>query len=246
MAPTKDFKCQKCDKKYCFENGLTAHMSKNHDDNVPNKVTKPTKASKPAPNVTVATAKLIVFKCPKCETKWSDDDILKKHMKRMHAPKNLWTVSSLNTKEFDDLLEEEEDLAMHAEQIEHDIGINASNRVLLQAHKDKSHKKIPRRKCRMCGFIATGLESINDHKQQHERELNVDRISAYPRDVYNFNCTPCQNSFRTHDDLMDHMSKVHLTEDHKNGKRFDKSVEKIAEQSNASPISQPPPCKNGP
>ena len=101
-------------------------MSKNHDDNVANKVTKPTKASKPAPNVTVATAKLIVFKCPKCETKWSDDDILKKHMKRMHAPKNLWTVSSLNTKEFDDLLEEEEDLAMHAEQIEHDIGINAS------------------------------------------------------------------------------------------------------------------------
>ena len=48
-------------------------------------------------------------------------------MKCEHSPKNVWTISSsLNTKELDDLLEEEEDLAMHGDKIEHDIGINAS------------------------------------------------------------------------------------------------------------------------
>ena len=33
-------------------------------------------------------------------------------MKRVHDPKTVWTVYSLNTKELDDLLEEEEDLLM--------------------------------------------------------------------------------------------------------------------------------------
>ena len=48
-------------------------------------------------------------------------------MTREHSPKNVWTISSnLNTKELDDLIEEEEELALDTDKIEHDIGINAS------------------------------------------------------------------------------------------------------------------------
>ena len=338
MAPNKEFKCPKCDKEYCFEKGLTAHMNKNHDDNVPKGPTNQTKASKPASN----TGKNNSLKCLKCDTKCTDNDVLKKHMQREHSPKNVWTVSpNLNTKELDDLIEEEEELANHGDQMEHAIGINASaaewhavnfdspfgnsgefsgrnaivigeqkkcescevnsqtfekqrgllmkqdrqiseslksqkdqntqnnylkkkledatnlvghtkieninlkvelqlqkdlvmalkikledanlnlgevmkepseiviikeaknasneegplpeseqkcdkcnyrnkNRVLLQAHKDKRHSEIMRQKCCMCGHISTGPKSIREHKQQHEEELNVGRISDYP------------------------------------------------------------------
>ena len=97
-------------------------MNKNHDDNVPKRVTNLTKAPKPAPN-----AKKNILKCPKCDTKCSDNDVLKKHMTREHSPKNVWTISSnLNTKELDDLIEEEEELALDTDKIEHDIVINAS------------------------------------------------------------------------------------------------------------------------
>ena len=117
------------------------------------------------------------------------------------------------------------------------------NRVLLQAHKDKRHNEIPRQKCRMCGFIANGLESIKEHKQQHQRELNVGHISTYPMNVYTFKCTPCEQSFKTHDDLMEHMVKEHLTEEHRNGKRFVDSAKKIEE---ATHSDRPALCKNGP
>ena len=51
MAPTKEFKCKKCDKEYCFEKDITSQINKNHDEKVPKRVTNLTMASKPAPIV---------------------------------------------------------------------------------------------------------------------------------------------------------------------------------------------------
>ena len=137
------FKCTYCDKSYRHKTSLMNHVHQKHTDQVlPRKILKLTRAPKPvapavaalnvasaspAPKLTGSKSQSTSLKCPKCETKCSDNVVLTKHIKREHSPKTVWTISSnLNTKELDDLLEEEEDLAIHSDKIEHDIGINAS------------------------------------------------------------------------------------------------------------------------
>ena len=86
---------------------------------------------------------------------------------------------------------------------------NSRNHVLMSEHREKRHKQ---HKCLMCGEDSPNLESYRKHKKKHQDELNVGRSDYYPGNVYNFKCTPCDMSFRTHDNLMDHMSMVHMTE----------------------------------
>ena len=79
---------------------------------------------------------------------------------------------------------------------------SSSNRVLLSEHKEKRHKQ---HKCLMCGETSSNLDSYRKHKKKHQEELNVGSTKDYPDNVYNFKCTPCDISFRTNDNLMDHM-----------------------------------------
>ena len=95
----------------------------------------------------------------------------------------------------------------------------------------------------MCNFTALSPESYKEHKLKHQKELNVGSTSSYPINVYTIQCTPCEISFRTHDNLMDHMCKVHLTEEQRSGKKFEDSLKSLKQTSQAV---KPPPCKNGP
>ena len=74
------------------------------------------------------------------------------------------------------------------------------NRVLLEEHKEKNHKGI---KCTRCEVISPDLQSYKKHGElQHD----------FPVYSLDFKCTPCKESYRTDDDLMEHISQVHLTE----------------------------------
>ena len=148
-----NFKCTYCDKSYRHKTSLMNHVHMKHTDvAIPKKkILKLAKASKtdaprqddlnakpaeamsnvarvaPAPKIAASKSLSTTLKCPNCATKCSDKDVLKKHMKREHTPKTVWNISpNMSTKELDDLLEEEEDLAINADKVEYDIGINAS------------------------------------------------------------------------------------------------------------------------
>ena len=86
----------------------------------------------------------------------------------------------------------------------------------------------------------------------HDIELNVGSISSYPKNVYPYNCTPCEVSFKSNDILMDHLYQIHLTKAQRQGdglmkyngghtlKESDYSSHGISKDS-----SKPPPCRNG-
>ena len=76
---------------------------------------------------------------------------------------------------------------------------SCKNRVLLDEHKDKSHKGI---KCTRCGVVTPDMDSLRKHGE---------RDHGYPGYALNFKCTPCKENFLSNDDLMEHMSQVHLT-----------------------------------
>ena len=108
---------------------------------------------------------------------------------------------------------------------------SSKNRVLLQEHKDKSHRGY---KCTRCEVVAPDLESLKSHgEKQH----------SYPGYAHNFKCTPCRENFRTDDDLMEHMCKVHLTESQREGHGLYKYE---GYQSNQQKGSRPALSRNGP
>ena len=84
-----------------------------------------------------------------------------------------------------------------------------TNRVLMEEHKEKTHKGHKVKVCRMCGFIANDKERWVKHNKKHQAELEVGRMKQYPVNVYQFICNPCEISFRTHQDLLEHNTKVH-------------------------------------
>ena len=86
------------------------------------------------------------------------------------------------------------------------------NSVLLQAHKLKRHMKDNYQKCKICGGIFSNQGSLDKHMKQHKAKLDVGRTSYYPMNVYTFISQACKASFKTQDDLMDHMCSVHLSE----------------------------------
>ena len=77
-------------------------------------------------------------KCTVCATKCSNSDVLRKHMTRVHKvstvknvtpakTKTVWKITSnLNTKDVDNLLEDQEEIKEEVERLEHNIGINES------------------------------------------------------------------------------------------------------------------------
>ena len=113
------------------------------------------------------------------------------------------------------------------------------NRVLMSEHKEKYHGDF---KCLMCtGKFATKKHFIQ-HKKMHDAELNVPLLSSYPMNVYSFQCYPCQASFRTHEDMMDHLSEKHVRKEHRKG---DKPVEYKSGPGGSDHDRSPPMCTNG-
>ena len=67
------------------------------------------------------------------------------------------------------------------------------NRVLMSEHKEKFHGGI---KCLMCTARFATKKHFIQHKKIHDAELNVPLPSSYPKNVYSFQCSLCQTSFR--------------------------------------------------
>ena len=115
----------------------------------------------------------------------------------------------------------------------------SSNRIILSEHKEKRHKQ---HKCLMCGETSPNLDSYRKHKKKHQEELNVGSTKEYPGNVYNFKCTPCDMSFRTNENLMDHMYNVHLTESQRRGDGLKKYYTDSGVKESKNKL---PTCTNG-
>ena len=113
------------------------------------------------------------------------------------------------------------------------------NRVLMNEHKEKYHGGF---KCLMCTGIFTTKNHFLQHKKIHEAELNVPLGSSYPMNVYSFQCTPCQTSFRTHEDMMNHMSENHVR---KEQHTWEMPVNYKSGPVGSDHDGRPPMCKNG-
>ena len=105
----------------------------------------------------------------------------------------------------------------------------SKNRVLLEEHKDTKHKGI---RCTRCDVVSQDMESFKKHgEQQH----------SYPGYALNFKCTPCKESYKSNDDLMEHMSKVHLTKAQREGHGLYKYP---GYQNEPNQERRPPLCRN--
>ena len=114
-----------------------------------------------------------------------------------------------------------------------------TNRVLMGEHQDKFHGGY---KCLMCSSMFKTKKSSLQHKKVHDEELNVHLTAPYPLNVYSFKCTPCRESFRTSEEMMDHLSKKHLTEEQRRGDglvKYKKGHDVLEHD------TRPPTCSNG-
>ena len=144
--------------------------------------------------------------CDKCVFVSKDRVLMQYHKKRHQeiSGKQLLNVNKLKS------TNEEEGPLPEGERKCDQCNYKNKNRVLMQAHKIKRHQEDNSHKCRMCAIIYPTKDSFDKHMKQHRAELNVGSTSQYPMNVYTFTCKPCNSSFKTHNDLMDHMCLVHL------------------------------------
>ena len=123
------------------------------------------------------------------------------------------------------------------------------NRVFMAEHKEKFHSEL---KCLMCSYKFKTKKNFLKHKKMHDMELNVGSTSSYPKNVYPYNCTPCEISFRSNENLMDHLFLIHLTKAQRQGNGLKKynGGHGLKESENSShdvskDASKPQPCRNG-
>ena len=105
----------------------------------------------------------------------------------------------------------------------------SKNRVLLEEHKEKTHNGI---QCTRCSVLSPDMESFKKHGEKYH---------GYPGYALNFKCTPCNTSYRNGDDLMEHMSQVHLTESQREGHGLFKYPSYHESNNERKPL-----CRNGP
>ena len=84
----------------------------------------------------------------------------------------------------------------------------------MSEHIDKYHRGF---ECLMCAETVKTKKNFLKHKRIHDAELSMGRIFSYPKNVCMFKFTPCDSSFKTGSDQMDHLSEVHLTEAQRRG-----------------------------
>ena len=113
------------------------------------------------------------------------------------------------------------------------------NRVLMSEHNEKYHGGF---KCLMCTAKFASKKHFIQHKKMHDAELNVSLLSSYPMNVYSFQCSPCQASFRTHEDMMDHLSEKHVR---KEQRKRDEPVKFKLGPEISDHGNRPPMCTNG-
>ena len=105
----------------------------------------------------------------------------------------------------------------------------------------EEHKDL---ECQMCGNFSKNSEAFRIHQYVHKGELKqlMPKVNEYyyPGNVHNYRCTPCKESFRSDDELMNHMSLVHLTAAQRRGDGLAKYMNNQGNQD-----YRQPPCRNG-
>ena len=112
------------------------------------------------------------------------------------------------------------------------------NRVLLGEHKEQVHTNLV---CQFCGNISPNEECFKAHSRVHGAESKKGPQQNYPGNALNFKCTPCKQSFRSDDELMNHMHMEHLTESQREGH----GLHKYESYYESNRQDRPAPCKNG-
>ena len=165
----------------------------------------------------------ITYQCRECEFVSGSQEEVLEHKREKKAE------SRANDKAYNKELEEgpvpEEERKCEK------CNFSSKNRVLLQEHKDKSHKGF---KCTRCEAVLPDMESLKIHREKLHND---------PGFTFNFKCTPCKENFRTDEDLMEHMCQIHLTESQREGHGLYKYE---SYTSNPQKGWRPALCRNGP
>ena len=164
--------------------------------------------------------KIAVFKCDLCKFTTHNREVVIRHQETHKVIKELQCNMCNYTTKNEEILKEHKESHIKKKSLKCDMCNHITNDLhLMQEHKE-SHKEQLDLKCLMCGSTMPNLESFKKHKKKHQQELNIGQNVDYPMNVYSFKCNPCKTSYRTDDDLMEHMFNTHLTEEQRQGKTF--------------------------
>ena len=173
-----------------------------------------------------------VYKCDFCKFTTQNKEVLVRHAEKHKQSRELQCNMCNHTTRNEESLKKHKESHMEKKTLKCDMCNFITKDVhLMQEHKE-SHKEQFELKCLMCGSIMPNQENFKKHMKRHKQELNIKQNVDYPMNVYSFKCDPCKASFRTNEDLMEHMFNIHLTQGHRDGSRFAKYTQ--------------PNCKNGP
>ena len=191
--------------------------------------------------------KLTLFKCEQCRYTSANREDVKlhevKHKKEQEMYCNMCNYTSKNK----EVLLEHKESHKNTKLLKCDMcNFTVKDQRLMKDHKE-SHKEQSDFKCLMCSSIFPNIESFKKHKRKHHQELNVGKSVDYPMNVYSFKCTPCQISFKNHEDLMEHMCSLHITREQltKNQREGHGLAKYNDSNSGIYQDSRPPLCTNG-
>ena len=114
----------------------------------------------------------------------------------------------------------------------------SKNRTQMNEHVERCHDPLG---CLTCGSIFPNMESLTKHKKKHQAEHKTGQ-DVFQGNNYLFKCTTCKVAFKSHKEMMDHMSNVHLTESQHKGAGLLK-YSSLDGASNRE--DRPPMCHNG-
>ena len=109
------------------------------------------------------------------------------------------------------------------------------NKNLLGKHKEERHKEI---KCVRCGEISAGMASFRQHGEKKHNYPTLPKCNSF------YKWTPCQLTFKSHEDMMEHLSQIHLTESQRNGHGLAK-YQGSGYENRSTSRKGPEPCRNG-
>ena len=172
----------------------------------------------------------ITIKCRECDFTCESEESLKEHKREAKAKSRSEASAQKHEAEEGPLAEEESKCDK--------CNYKNKNRVLLGEHKEQVHKNLV---CQFCGNVSPNEENFKVHSMVHGAELKKGSQPNYPGNSLNFKCTPCKISFRSDDQLMNHMSMEHLTESQREGH----GLYKYESYHESNIRDRPAPCKNG-
>jgi hypothetical protein len=172
----------------------------------------------------------ITIKCRECDFTGGSEESIKEH-KREAKAKSRAEASAEKHQEGEGPLNEEDSKCGKC-------SYKNKNRVLLDEHKEQVHQNLV---CQFCGNVSTNEEGFKVHRMVHGSELKKVSQPTVPGNELTWNCNPCKEVFISHDAMMNHLSREHLTEAQREGH----GLYKYDSYHESNHQNRPAPCKNG-